>query len=215
MPESDALPRLFGRSSSHYTRLVRIFADELSVDCSFVPVGDLASRDPVDFGGNPALKLPVLVLPDGPVFGAENICRTLAGLVVPTRSILWTEDLPDAYARNAQELIWHAMSAQVQWVFGMQVAGLPPENVYFAKGADGFRNALAWLDANLDAVLSRLPAHELSVLEVSLFCLIEHLVFRATLPVASYPSLMAFAQRFGTRASARRTAFVFDAVPTA
>lgn len=211
MPEPDALPCLFGRSSSHFTRLVRIFAEELGTACTFVPVGDLASREPADFGGNPALKLPVLVLPAGPVFGAENICRTLARLAARPRRIVWTEDLPDPHARNAQELTWHAMSAQVQLVFGTQVARLPAENVYFAKAADGFRNVLAWLDANVDAVLGRLPPRDLSLLEVSLFCLLEHLMFRATLPTAPYPRLVAFAQGFGTRASAQCTAYAFDA----
>ena len=215
MSESEVSPRLFGRSSSHFTRLARIFAAELDVRCTFVPVGDLASREPADFGGNPALKLPVLVLPDGPVFGAENICRTLAGVGRSTGSILWTENLPDAHARNAQELVWHAMSAQVQLVFGTQVARLPSENVYFAKAADGFGNALAWLDANLDAVLARLPAHGLSLLETSLFCLIEHVRFRETLPIEPYPRLVAFAREFGTRASAQAPPYAFDTAPVA
>lgn len=211
MSQPDTLPRLFGRSSSHFTRLVRLFVEELGVRCTFVPVADLASRKPSDFGGNPALKLPVLVRADGPVFGAENVCRTLSELAASPLRILWTEDLPDARARNAQELVWHAMGAQVQLVFGTQVARLPAENVYFAKAVDGFRNALAWLDTHLDAVLAGLPPHNLSLLEASLFCLIEHMAFRETLPTGPYPRLLAFAREFGTRASARATPYAFDA----
>lgn len=210
IPEHDRRPRLVGRSSSHFTRLARLFAEELGVACTFTPLHDLASRDPSDYAGNPALKLPVLVLPDGPVFGAENICRTLAALAPSPRRIVWTEHLPDLRARNAQELIWHGMGAQVQLIFGMQVARLPAESIYFAKAADGFRNALAWLDANLEAVLRGLPPRELSVLEASLFCLIEHLVFRDTLPVAGYRHLVAFADAFRERPAAQRTAYAFD-----
>lgn len=203
-------PRLVGRSSSHFTRLARVFAAELDIACTFVPVHDLASRDPVDYAGNPALKLPVLVLPEGPVFGAENVCRTLASLASRPPRIVWTEQLPDLRARNAQELVWHGMSAQVQLVFGMQVARLPAENVYFAKAADGFRNALAWLDANLEAVLRGLPARDFSLLEASLFCLVEHMVFRDTLPVAPYRHLVAFADAFRERPAAQATAYAFD-----
>ncbi|SEI43493.1 glutathione S-transferase family protein [Frateuria terrea] len=203
-------PRLVGRSSSHFTRLVRLFAEELGVAYAFVPLHDLASRDPADYAGNPALKLPVLVLPEGPVFGAENICHALAERASQPARIVWTGQLPDLRARNAQELVWHGMNAQVQLVFGMQVARLPAENVYFAKAADGFRNALAWLDANLESVLRGLPAHDLSLLEASLFCLLEHLAFRDTLPLAPYRHLAAFAAAWRERPAAQRTAYAFD-----
>jgi glutathione S-transferase len=211
--DSDPRPRLVGRSSSHFTRLARLFAEELGVACTFVPVHDLASRDPADYAGNPALKLPVLVLKEGPVFGAENICHALASLATAERHIVWTDQLPDLRARNAQELVWHGMGAQVQLVFGMQVAHLPAENVYFAKAADGFRNALAWLDANLEAVVQGLPPRDLSLLEASLFCLLEHLVFRDTLPVAPYRHLAAFAHAYRERPAAQATAYAFDVVP--
>jgi glutathione S-transferase len=207
-------PRLVGRSSSHFTRLARVFAEELGVAYAFEPVHDLASRDPAVYAGNPALKLPVLVLPDGPVFGAENACRALAARSGSPRLVVWTEQLPDLRARNAQELVWHGMQAQVQLVFGMQVARLPAENVYFAKAADGFRNTLAWLDANLESVLHTLPPRDLSLLETSLFCLLEHLVFRDTLPVAPYRHLVAFAAAWRERPAAQRTAYAFDvAIP--
>jgi glutathione S-transferase len=211
--DRDPRPRLVGRSSSHFTRLARLFAEELGVACAFVPVHDLASRDPADYAGNPALKLPVLVLPEGPVFGAENICHALADRATQPRRIVWTGQLPDLRARNAQELVWHGMGAQVQLVFGMQVARLPAENVYFAKAADGFRNALAWLDANLEAVLRSLPPRDLSLLEASLFCLLEHLTFRDTLPLAPYRHLVAFAGNFRERPAARATAYAFDLAP--
>lgn len=206
-------PCIVGRSSSHYTRLVRLLAGEMGVACDFSPVYDLASLDAADFGGNPALKLPVLTMGGQAVFGAENICRTLAALAPQPRRIVWTEQLHDVQARNAQELVWHAMQAQVQLVFGIQVAKLPAGNVYFDKAAAGLRNALAWLDARLDAVLETLPPRDTSLLEVSLFCLVEHLAFRPTLSLEPYPRLVAFADAFRDRASAQRTAYAFDAAP--
>jgi len=64
--------RSTGRSSSHFTYLVRVFAEELGVACEFVPVHDLASLDPRDYAENPALKLPVLIKGDAVVFGADH-----------------------------------------------------------------------------------------------------------------------------------------------
>lgn len=205
--------RITGRSSSHFTRLVRVFALELGVACEFVPVYDLASLDPRDYAGNPALKLPVLTQGDAVVFGAENICRVLAQSAAEHRRIVWPEDVCDVQARNAQELVWHAMQAQVQLGFGTQIAKLPADSVYFVKAAAGLANALAWLDERLPSVIDALPPRDLSVLEVSLFCLVEHLVFRATIPLAPYGRLTAFAREFGKRASAGNTAYRFDAPP--
>ncbi len=205
--------RITGRSSSHFTRLVRVFALELGVACEFVPVYDLASLDPRDYAGNPALKLPVLTQGDATVFGAENICRVLAESAPERRRIVWPEDVRDMQARNAQELVRHAMQAQVQLGFGTQVAKLPADSVYFVKAAAGLRNALAWLDERLPSVIDALPPRDLSVLEVSLFCIVEHLAFRATIPLAPYGRLTAFARAFGKRASAGNTAYRFDVPP--
>lgn len=205
------LPRITGRSSSHYTRMARMFAHELGVACEFAPMHDLASLDARDYAGNPALKLPVLSCGEAVVFGAENICRTLAELAPGRAVILWPEDLCDAPARNAQELVWHAMQAQVQLGFGTQIAGLSPDSIYFVKAAAGLRNALAWLDERAPPIIAALPPHDLGMLELSLFCLLEHLAFRTTVPLAPYARLGGFARAFGQRASARSTVYRFDA----
>jgi hypothetical protein len=99
----------------------------------------------------------------------------------------------------------------VALVMGTMIGKLPAENIYFAKGYLGLEGSLAWLDANLDAALRALPTpRDFSLFEVSLFCLIEHLAFRPTAPLALHARLMAFAADFGTREAARRTAYRFD-----
>lgn len=208
-----AAPCLIGRSSSHYTRVPRMLAFELGIDCAFQPVYDLGSRTVDDYGGNPALKLPVLQLADETVFGAENICRILAAFAPRRLRMLWTEDLPGVAARNAQELTWHAMAAQVQLVFGTQAAGLPADNLYFAKAADGFGRVLGWLDGHVDPVLESLPPRDLSLLELTLFCLVEHLRLRPTMPLDGYPALLRFADTFAVRPSAAATVYRFDERP--
>lgn len=207
--------QLYGRSSSHFTRVPLVFAHELGVPFELIPIHDITAVDPAVFAGNPALKLPILRRAGSLVFGAENICRALADLSVTRRQIAWPEQLREDVSRNAQELVWHGMAAQVQLVFGTVVGKLPADNVYFAKGRAGFEGALRWLDAHLSEALDALPpARELSLFEVTLFCLLEHLTFRDTLPVAPYPSLVRFARSFGARPSAQRTAYRFDPAPT-
>jgi hypothetical protein len=78
----------------------------------------------------------------------------------------------------------------------------------FVKARTGFEGALRWLDENFASV--QLPPHDLSLLEVTLFCLVEHLTFRKTVPVEPYSALAAFAHEFGQRPSAVATASRFD-----
>lgn len=210
---SNDKARLIGRSSSHFTRLARVFAEDLGVSYEFVPIHDMRSLDPRDYGGNPALKLPVLELGEATIFGTDNICRALARVAPAPRRILWQEDLPDTRSRNAQEFVWHAMQAQVQLAFGTEVARLPPDNVYFIKAAAGLRNVLALLDDQWPAIETSLPGRDLSMLETALFCLFEHLAFRVTVPREPYRNLAGFAHRFGERPSARNTPYRFDARP--
>lgn len=213
LPPLNARCCLIGRSSSHFTRVARIVAWELGVTCELQPVYNLGSCNPDDFAGNPAMKLPVLHLGDTVSYGAENICRTLAERMPGTLRMLWTEQLPGPDARNAQELVWHAMAAQVQLVFGTQAAKLPADNLYFAKAADGMRRVLGWLDERIDGLLASLPPRDVSLLEVTLFCLWEHLLFRPTIDVSAFGRLAAFAENFGQRPSARNTAYRFDTPP--
>ena len=207
--------RLFGRSSSHFTRVAAMFAHELGISHQRVPLHDLKSRTRADYGGHPALKLPALQVDGAMLFGTENICRRLAELGHATR-IVWPEELTSNHARNAQELVWHSMAAQVQVVMGVRVNGLPIENDFFDKQLAGLRGALAWLEEHGPALIDSLPApRDVSLLEVTLFCLVEHLAFRPTVSLEPYVQLRAFAARYGQRNSARRTPYFFDAPPGA
>jgi glutathione S-transferase len=203
--------RIIGRGSSLFTRVPLIFAHELAVPFELVPIYDMTDIDPAVYAGNPALKLPTLRRAGSLVFGAENICRALADLADARLRIVWPEQLREDVSRNAQELVWHGMAAQVQLVFGTLVGKLPADNIYFAKGRTGFEGGLRWLDENLAGALRALPSpRDLSLFEVTLFCLVEHLMFRGTLPVAPYPSLVRFTREFAARPSAQRTAYRFD-----
>lgn len=205
---------LIGRRSSHFTRVPLLLAHELGVPIELIAVHDITSVDAEVFAGNPALKLPSLRRDGSLLFGAENICRAIAERADPKLLVVWPEELRSDLSRNAQELTWHCMSAQVQLVFGTIVGKLPAENVYFAKGRAGFEGALRWLEQNVDAALAALPlGRTVSLFEVTLFCLLEHLVFRGTLSVDPYPRLRHFTAAFGARESAKQTTYRFDVAP--
>ncbi len=208
--------QLFGRRSSHFTRTAAIFAHELGVPFELLVLHDLKSLDRAQFGGHPAMKLPVLRVGDETLWGTENICRRfaeLAGRATDSR-LVWPETLRDVRTRNAQEITWHAMSAQVQLVLGIALNRLPADNGFFVKLAMGLAGSLAWLDEHLAPVLAALPPErQLSLLEVTIFCLTTHLEFRPTVPLEPYPNLRRFAEVFGQRPSAQQTTYLFDPRP--
>jgi glutathione S-transferase len=200
---------LIGRQSSHYSRTVRIFAAELGVEYRLTPVVDLMSLDAHTFAENPALKLPVLRADDDYIYGTLNICRVLAQSAVEPKRIGWPESFATPLLMNAHELLAHAMGTEVEIVMHEVVAHRPPDNASRKRRAS-LVNCLVWLDTNLEAIRSGLDGHDLSYLEVGLYCLLEHIPFRNPMDLSGMPRLLAFGAEFGARASAQATPYQFD-----
>ena len=206
--------QLYGRSSSHFTRIARIFAAEAELDLDFQLIRDLMSADPAGYGDNPALKLPTLKSDDGTWFGSLGICRELVRNSELNLDVVWPEDAATARVANAQEMVTQAMSTEVALVMG-KAAGVPADNAQQAKLRTSLLGTMQWLEDNAAAAIAALPVdRDLSYLEVSLFCLIEHLPWREVLAMDDYPNLRAFAERFGKRSSAKATPFKFDFPPS-
>jgi glutathione S-transferase len=204
---------LVGRSSSHFTRVTRMFAIELGVALTMRPVFDLTALGTEVYGENPALKIPVLLTETGPLFGAENICRELVRRARARNkssrkksAIVMRGDLDSRLVANAEELTLHVMQTGVTVILG-KMSGTVPS----AKTTRSLENTLAWLDANVDGVLTALPEQRtLSFVEVALFCMTRHLPFRQVVDVKPYTKLVAFADAYGQRASARETEYRID-----
>jgi glutathione S-transferase len=199
---------IIGRSSSHFTRTARMFAHECGLAYRFEPVLDLMSVTPADYGHSPALRVPVLATPDGPLFGALNICRELVRRAAQSVRVVWPEQSGARIAMNAQELVLQGMSTEVSLI----MSGPQPAAGYADKARRSLTNSLTWLEAHLPDVVRALPAERtLSFLEVSCFCFVTHLEFRQVLDISEYSSLRAFCQAYAGRKSARDTAYKFDA----
>lgn len=201
---------LFGRSSSSFTRVARIFAAELVVPYTFQVVRDLEALDTADYGDNPALKVPSLRTPEATWFGALNVCRALAQASEHPLAIIWPEATPQPVLANMQELVSHAMATEVALIMS-GLSGQPTDTPHRVKMTRSLSNVLAWLEAHVQPALAALP-HErrLSYLEVTLFCLLAHLDFRGVMSTAPYAALAAFRDDFGARSACRETEYRFD-----
>jgi len=197
---------IVGRSSSHYTRILRIFALELEVAHDFRPVFDIMSLDANDFGGNPTLKIPSLIDEEGALFGTENCCRALIRRSGKGARVVMRGDLGDRTIANAEELVLSAMSTEVSLIMA-KASGAPTP----PKPMKSIEGTLRRLDDELERTVAALPADRmLSFVETSLFCLITHLPFREVMDVAPFARLEAFARTFGERPSARATEYRYD-----
>jgi glutathione S-transferase len=209
MTTSDDLV-LVGRSSSHFTRTARLFALELGVPHQFRPVLDMTTLDRSAYAGNPALKVPILIDAQGPLYGTENICRAFTRRSGLGQRVVLRGAVDDRLVANAEELVLHAMGTGVILIVTASGANLAPP----AKLRVSLENALAFLDTNLDGVLAALPSNRLlSFFEAALFSVITHLPFRKLMDPRGYTRLMAFCATFGERASARATEYHFDQPP--
>jgi hypothetical protein len=179
---------LYGRSSSHFTRIPRIFAAELEVDVEFHLIRNLLSADAEDYGGHPALKMPTLQTEAGLWFGSLPICRELARCSELGLDIVWPEDLQRPVAANAQELVLTAMATEVGLIMG-KASDVPADNAHQVKLRASLLGAMEWLEINAARAIDTLPPdRNLSFLEVSMFCLVEHLEFRAVLALDASPA---------------------------
>lgn len=200
--------QLIGRSSSHYTRVARLFALELAVPHEFQPVLDITTCEVTSYGANPALKIPVWVDAQGSLFGLENICRELARRSGQRERVVLRGDSTQRLVANAEELVLHAMSSEV--ILIMNALG-GPEQKEPPKVRVSMDNALAFLDTRWSEVLAALPAERsVSFCELALLAVLTHLPFRKVAEVSGYRSLLQFCQSFAERPSARATEYRFD-----
>ena len=119
---------IVGRSSSHFTRTTRIFAHELGVAHEFRPVVDMTTLDPRVYAENPALKVPILIDAEGPLYGTENICRALTRRSASASAVLaslrpsmalWNSGQNASLTRLSlpSRQLPHILSVYSTWVF--------------------------------------------------------------------------------------------------
>ncbi len=205
--ESGDVPTIVGRSSSHFTRLTRIFAAELGVPYSFRVVKDLLDRELATYGGNPALRIPVLMLDGQNYFGSLNICRRFSEMS-PHVSIEWPEDLAQVEDRNACEVVLQAMSTGVSQIMASR-GGVERTSPYCVKLQESLDGSLRWLESYVGR-RSADSRFDVRYLDMALLCLVSHLVFKDSIDLTKLPEIRAFVGSASSRQSVKETAYCYD-----
>lgn len=184
-----------------------MFACEAGVAIDFEPVTDLMSLQSADYAGNPALKLPILVTAEGPLYGSVNICRSIDAMAASGSAVRWPWQSEDRMAANAAELVQQAMATEVQIVVN-RLSGIADDCPPQRKALTGMRQTLAWLETHSEHVLR--GGARLDYIELALYCLITHIGFREVLVLPPLPKLDRWRGRIDRRESARATGYRFD-----
>jgi glutathione S-transferase len=200
---------IVGRSTSHFTRVTRVFAAEAGLDFAFQVVPDLRLSAQDDYAGNPALKVPVLRTLRGEWFGSLNICRELWRRASNKPRVVWPEDLDQPLLANAQELVSQAMSTEVTLLMGRFFG--ESDGPHAAKLLQSLTSSVEWLEHHAEEVLAQLPPRrDLAYLELTLYCLVRHLPFRHVLSTDPYTTLNEFCRGYEARPSVRDTPYRVD-----
>ena len=157
---------------SHFSRKVRIVMEELGLACELRYVPNLLSADPADFGGNPILRVPVLIDGDVRVVESDSIVRHLLETRDAGHDRFGFFSL-DVEQRNAHAFLSAVMLAEVDILLAGR-AGLDsgPEAPYFDRAHRVIHDSLAWVEANGSRIW---PDLGLSWLDIVLICAWDHL----------------------------------------
>ena len=198
--------KLFGTTTSPFTRRVRVVALELGVPFELVstatPEGERQLR-----ALTPLWKVPTAVLQEA---SGERILWDSHALV----AWLLARHGPGPFATPAGHDPWHesnlvyaidgALDSAIN-AFYLEREGISRERTpYLAKQLERVTCALGWVESQLQGESFSQPGR-LGLAELALVTTLDWMVFRGRYPVAERPRLSAFLQAHADRPSLRAT----------
>ncbi|MGB0951912.1 MAG: glutathione S-transferase family protein [Planctomycetota bacterium] len=170
--------KLYATPLSHFARKIRILLQELEVPFELEYVENLLSSDPVDFGGNPILRIPTLVDGDYWVVESDQIAGHIVERFDPQDRFGVLQ--MDVAQRNALSMINAAMGAEVEILLSQR------SGIVGIRGYDYFRRYYVVIDRCLDWLEKEgariWPQQDCSYLDIALACMWDHLAHYRTTP---------------------------------
>jgi glutathione S-transferase len=174
--------KLYATPISHFARKDRILLDLYQAPYEFIDIGNVTQTDPAVFGGNPLMRVPVLVDGKTRIFDSDNIAKYIVEKLDPADK--FRVNTASFEELNIRALINSIMAEEVKLVLARRT-GLPTEEYpFFDKCQLMMKNGLEWLEENSNSFHTGEPGY----LEFHLTCLIQHLDYYELLPL-NYPKL--------------------------
>ncbi len=196
-------PKLYATPLSHFARKVRVVLSELDVPFDLVFVEDLLSSDPLDFGGNPILRIPTYRDDSHWIVESDQIARYIVEKHDSSDSLGCLN--MSCEQRNALSIINAAMGAEVEILLS-QRSGI--ENIesqhYFRRYYEVMEHCLAWLQREAPSFWK---GDQLTYLDITLACMWDHLNHYGTIEdLGRFPWVRDRVSMFASRESLRGSA---------
>ena len=185
---------------SHFARKVRLLMDALGLRPELVDAGNAAGMDPAQFGPNPLMKVPTLVVGDQVVFESDHIAAWLVRRHDPGDRFAVLASDPDTL--NARAVMNGVMGLEAELILAERT-GLGTDHPRFDKMRASLGQGLQWLEARA-AMIGEAPTYP----GLHFVAMWDHLALYGLVPL-DYPALRA------RRAACARWPFVDASTPPA
>ena len=137
--------KLFMTPKSHFSRKVRLLLDHLELSYDMIDVGNVATDDPDNFGGNPLMGVPVLEDGTEWLVDSDNISSYLSRTYDPEDRFAVLTSSVDLL--NARAVMNGVMGNEVKLILSKRTGLDPGPHAYFQKAAHAIELGLGWLEA--------------------------------------------------------------------
>ncbi len=169
--------KLYATPISHFSRKVRLLLDLYGIEYEFIDVGNVAEGDVATFGGNPLMKVPVLIDRDKWLIESDHIASYIVRKFDPSdRYEVGTRDIRRL---NARAVLNGIMAEEVKVVLGRRT-GVPTERYrFFDDALETIQSGLDWLESKAELFNTGRPGY----LEFHLVCAWEHIGYYDLVPL--------------------------------
>lgn len=182
--------KLFFTPLSHFSRKVRILIEAYGLSCEYINIKNVAQNDPLQFGDNPLMGVPVLEDEGAWLIDSNHIAYYLTKKYDPNDPFnVLSNDILDL---NIRAVLDGMMGNEVKLILGARTGIAVDEFFYFQKAKKAIHNSLKWL-AERHSSFSRA---KLSFREIHLICALKHLQKYGLVEVQEYPDLYAIVSRW-------------------
>lgn len=200
--------KLFGTAPSHFTRKVRVVLQELALPCEMVPIENLMDLGPEHFGQNPLHQIPVLEDGARRLIESDLICEYLLEKHGKPSSPVVFLPRGDRFEQLTRLAVMNGGMASGVKIMRARRSAIPQFErfAFFQQDQASIEAALRWLEKDLGQKIFYDSGVQLSLLDVTLMCFADWVLFREMVPnLNPYPNIARFVAAHRERPSFVRT----------
>lgn len=169
--------KLYASLLSHFSRKIRILLDLYGINYEVIDVGNVAEGTSEKFGGNPLLRVPVLVDQSHWIIDSDHIAEYLVRKLDPAdRYQVLSQEVSDL---NIRAVLNGIMSEEVTVIIARRTQVPTDQYTFFKDALEVIQDGLTWLEGQAGKFSPKNPGYK----EFHLICAWEHLAYYDLIPL--------------------------------